>query len=102
MKYPLYTSSEVDEWGRPESPVIQVHSIHGKPQMAPIGVTICHLINSLHSASMYGRRGLSLKVGNRSLPITTSSSACARLCAFLNETRATKMESIAHPVFHAR
>lgn len=59
-----------------------------------MGVTICHLINSLHSASTYGRHGLSSNVGNRSLPITISSSACARLCTCGKRTRAKKREVI--------
>src|SRR5260370_16942212 len=102
MKNPLYTSSEVDEWGRPESPIIQVHNIHGRPRMVPIGVTICHLINSLHSASTYGRRGLSSKVGNRSLPITISSSPCARVCPSGKRTRARKKEYIHNTVLNLR
>ena len=64
-----------------------------------MGVTIFHLINSLHRASMYGRRGLSSKVGNRSLPTTTSSSACARLCTCGKRTRARKRELIEDTVF---
>jgi hypothetical protein len=37
---------------------------------------------------------MSSNVGNRSLPITTSSSACARLCTCGNRTRARKREDI--------
>jgi hypothetical protein len=70
--------------------------------MVPIGVTIVHLINSLHNASMYGRRGLSSKVGNRSLPITISSSACARLCTSGKRTRARKKEYIDDTVLNVR
>jgi hypothetical protein len=62
--------------------------------MIPMGVTISHLITSLQKASMYGRRGLSSNVGNRSLPTTTSSSACARFWACGNRTRARKREVI--------
>ena len=40
-----------------------------------MGVTTRHLDTSLHTASMYGRQGLSSNVGNRSLPTTASSSA---------------------------
>ena len=43
---------------------------------------------------MYGRRGLSSNVGNRSLPTTTSSSACVRLCACGKRTRTRKREVI--------
>jgi hypothetical protein len=56
MKNPLYTSSEVDEWGKPECPVILVHSIHGKLRMVPIGVTIYHLINSLQCFDVWKAR----------------------------------------------
>jgi hypothetical protein len=59
-----------------------------------MGATISHLITSLQKASMYGRRGLSSNVGNRSLPTTTSSSACARFCACGKRTRARKREVI--------
>ncbi len=59
-----------------------------------MGVTICHLINSLHNASMYGRLDQSSNVGKRSLPITASSSACARLCTCGKRARARKREVI--------
>src|SRR6266436_1341132 len=75
-------------------PVIPNYGTHGRPQIAPIGATMNHLINSLHKASMYGRRGLSSNVGNRSLPITRSSSPCARLCTCGKRTRARKSEII--------
>jgi hypothetical protein len=61
-------------------------------EIVPMGVAICHLNNSLHKASMYGRRGLSSNVGNRSLLITASSSACARLCTCGKRTKARKKE----------
>jgi hypothetical protein len=73
-----------------------------KLRIVPMGVAIFHLINSLHKASMYGRRGLSSNVGNRSLPITTSSSACARLCTCGKRTRARKREYIADTVSNVR
>ncbi len=43
---------------------------------------------------MYGRRGQSSNAGNRSLPTTTSSSACARFRACGKSTRARKREVI--------
>ena len=67
--------------------------------MVPMGVTIFHLINSLHRASIYGRRGLSSNVGSRSLPTTRSSSACARLCTSGKSTSARKRELIEDTVF---
>jgi hypothetical protein len=51
---------------------------------------------------MYGRRGLSSNVGKRSLPITSSSSACARLCTFGNKTRARKKEYIDDTVLNVK
>jgi hypothetical protein len=51
---------------------------------------------------MYGRHGLSSNVGNRSLPITISSSACARLCTCGNRTRARKSEYIVDTVLNVR
>ena len=47
---------------------------------------------------MYGRCGLSSNEGNRSLPITASSSACARLCTCGKRTRARTKEYIADTV----
>jgi len=43
---------------------------------------------------MYGRRGLSSKIGNLSLPIIRSSSACARRCTCGKRTRTRKREVI--------
>jgi hypothetical protein len=74
--------------------VIPAFESHRRLRIVPVGVTICHLINSLHNASMYGRRGLSSNVGSRSLPTTTSSSACARLCTCGKSARARKKEVI--------
>ena len=74
--------------------VIPVFDTRRRLRIVPIGVTICHLINSLHNATTYGRRGLSLNMGNRSLPTTTSSSACARLCTCGKSTRAIKKKVI--------
>jgi hypothetical protein len=74
--------------------VIPVYGAYAKLRIVPMGVVICHLINSLHKASMYGRRGLSSNVGSRSLPITTSSSFCARLWTCGKRTRARKRKDI--------
>jgi hypothetical protein len=79
--------------------VIPVPEAHRRLRTVPSGVTTCHLINSLHNASMYGRRGLSLNVGSRSLPTTISSSACARLCTCGKSVRARKKEIIENAVF---
>lgn len=72
----------------------------GKLWIVPVGVTIFHLMSSLHTASIYGRRGLSSKVGNLSLPVTTSSSTCARICTCGKRTRARKREYIADTVLN--
>ena len=48
---------------------------------------------------MYGRRGRSSNVGSRSLPTTTSSSACARLCTSGKSVRARKKKFIEDMVF---
>ena len=64
----------------------------------PIGVTICHLNNSLLIASMYGRRGLSSYVGSLSLEMTESSSACARCCTSGKRMSARKSEDIEETV----
>jgi ribosomal protein S9 len=51
---------------------------------------------------MYGRRGLSSNVGSLSLPITRSSSACARLCTCGKRTSARKREYIDDTVSKVR
>jgi hypothetical protein len=79
--------------------VIPVFKSHRRLRIVPIGVTINHLINSLHNASMYGRRDRSPNVGSRSLPTTTSSSACARFCTCGKSASARKKEFTEDKVF---